>query len=522
MNKFKEKIKREFKYLSTETNFFYSRVYTVLIAVFVYVIWLTNTSPYGILALGILIGVLMCICRDLTPIVPPIFLFVQMIRKTEEAFDGFYMYLYIATLAVILVGAIIHIIKYRPFHNYGHLKGFTVATIFLGLAISLGGLDYSFNRYWLYQLVCIGYGIFIILFAIFCIKTLGRDSNRRLTQTVTWAIFMSVCIAMLQIITLIIQSDDPIGMIASKYELEAGYANANYLGNIIARGIPIFVYFSTREKRGNYWWLLGAYACGLFIVITSCRSALLFGGLMGVVSLIYFGKNKNPNKKAWISVIIFLIGITMVLAGIFYSKFTRVFAQLSGVGLDDNGRFELWTLGLQRFAKHWIFGNGFDFDIGNFVSSYRVTNSWTPFWYHNTVIQVLTCLGTVGFVALAFWIFRQYQAFAAIKDHPLIKSVFFVLILIQAISLLDVHFFTPQEMLQMIIITMVAIKSLPKDKYDAGVYTIINKVKEKKIKKKNELTKDESNIDDTTQQIIDSNQTKTQIKSILDKNEEDK
>lgn len=461
-----------------EINFFYSPLFTVCIAVFVLVFWTFGLSVYGILALAVLGGVIFALCRDLTPMVPLCFMFVQIISDGETAFNG--TYFYFGAGAALIIGLIVHLLRFRPFSDYGKIKGFTAAVCVSSLAVMLGGITLSGRNGYAVLLICVcalsAAGISFLM-----VPTLGRDDRKRFAKTVFLAVCVSSALAVVQLAVVLLRSNDVIGAISSKYLISAGYAHPNYLANIIARSIPLAVYLSTRSKKGSALWLWVAYFEGAAILLTSSRATLLVAFIAALAAVIFFYR-KVENKIVWVCNILMIIGITMVGVAFLSDKFEAMFATLVRHGFDSSGRFDLWKIAVERFKSSPVFGVGLDYDLGGRVANNPTNEFYTPYWYHNTFMQIICCFGIFGVLAYAFYFYRQYRAMILARS-PIVTALFFVLIFIQAVSLLDVFFFTPQEYLEMLIITAVGLKYIPSDKENTFVYNIIGFAK--KLKRSN-------------------------------------
>lgn len=478
-----EKINHPYK----EISFFYSPWYTVILSVFVYLFWLFDLGVYGLTVMIVLAGVICALCKDLSPIIPIAFVFVQVVSDTLGAAYA-YIY-YICSFVLLIAGVVIHFIRFKPYRNYGKVKGFPVAVGLCGIAILFGGITIAPERSLFPALIVVFYGLLATGSGFFFYATLGQKDSKRLRNTVIGAILASSCIAFIQLITLILSSDNPMQAISSKYELNAGYGHPNYLANIIARSIPLCIYLSVSNKKYSFLWLVAAYVCGIGIILTSSRATLLVAFIVSVICLVYFFR-KLDYKVNWICTVVMLIGVTMVGLAVVYNKLETMFSTLFNMGLDSNGRFDLWKIGMERFASHPIFGVGLDYDLGGRED---LTNTaFTPYWYHNTFVQILCSLGIFGFIAYGFYFYRQYRTFAVSKNNA-VKSLMFVIILMQGISMLDIFFLTPQEFLQMVIITTVALRSLPENKENTHIYEIIEFAKKhdrlnifKKLKRRTE------------------------------------
>lgn len=462
-----------------EISFFYSVPYTILLSVFVYLLWIFDLGLYGLTALIVLAGAICALCKDLSPLIPIMFLFLQCVSDIMNAAHAYVFY--ICAFSLLIIGVFIHFVRFKPYKNYGKIKGFSVAVAFVGLSIILGGITLSSKRSLFPALITVFYGILATGSSCFFCVTLGQNNGNRLTNTVMHAILAASTVAFIQLVTVILQSDNPISVIGSKYILNTGYGHPNYIANILARSLPICIYLSVSNKKCSFLWLVVAFIFGVGIVLTRSRATLLMAFVVCVICLIYFFP-KLDYKINWICTFVMLIGLTLILTAVFSNRILPLLKTMFERGFNSSGRMDLWKLGLQRFCDHPVFGVGLDYDLGGRTELNPTNTPYTPFWYHNTIVQILCSLGIFGVIAYGFYFYRQYHAFA-ISKNPAIKCLMFVLITIQLISLLDISFLTPQEFLQMIFITVPAIKSLPSDKDNTLLYVFANKIKQIKTKR---------------------------------------
>ena len=99
---------------------------------------------------------------------------------------------------------------------------------------------------------------------------------------------------------------------------------------------------------------------------------------------------------------------------------------------DDNGRFEIYKKGLEKFLNHPILGAGF-------MDSHGIS-SVPDHRYHNTIVQILASCGTVGILAYAFHRFNTISLIIKKKSGRNNFLAFCLLGLILT-SLFDIHFF---------------------------------------------------------------------------------
>lgn len=459
--------------------FFYSVWFTVALSVFSYLFWFFNVGIYGITVFLALVGVVLALCRDIAPVAGGSMFVVQMINNSLDALNSFVWYT--IGFAVMAIGLVIHLIRFKPFRSYGKIKGFLVAAAGLGVAMAIGGITVT-NRAVLPAITVVGLSVLSILAVFFLYKTMGRDDPKRLTRILLINLLALAFLVMAEMITVIIRTGDPFGAISSKYKISTGWGHPNYLANILARGVPVAIYLSTREKKGSEWWLFAALFFGLGIILTSSRSALLVALVIALVCAIYYVP-KMEHKTTWICIFLMIIGLTLIGFGVLGERVRQVFATLVRHKFDSSGRFDLWKLAWERFTQHPIFGVGFDYDLGGRTELNPTNTAYTPYWYHNTIFQTLCSLGIVGFVAFCFFIFRQYQAMYLSKN-PAVYALGFTLLLIQGISMLDIYFYVPQDYLFMLVLTLPGVQMLSEDKANTFFYPLWDLCKKLRKKEK--------------------------------------
>ncbi len=428
----------------------YSIWFTVLLTAAVFTLWFFNLGVYGLCAFGILLGLLLALVRDVSCVVPIIFLIPQIMRtNTVNEQDSVYLIIAVSALGL---GLIVRFFRFRP-----KLKdcadGYIVSLAFCGIAVCLGGITLSAHRQPLPATLIALYGLATPLIGVTFYHSLGK--TERTKNVLFYAVFSSAVLACFQLLTLILLSPDPIKAVSSKYALDPGYANVNYVANIISRAIPLCIYLASKEQKGSKFWFLVAYIFGFCILLTSSRNSLLVGGVVAVIAVVYFAF-KTKDKVSYLCVTAIFLGITLILAAIMKSKFSQYFGTLTKMKFDSNGRFDLWKTGIERFKSHPIFGVGFDYDLGGRIE-YPGTQKFTPYWYHNTVVQILACTGIFGLLCYAAYFFQTYKTLFKVNSGAL-KAVGFIILTIHLSSMLDVFFFTPQEYIELMIMTIICKK----------------------------------------------------------------
>ena len=179
-----------------------------------------------------------------------------------------------------------------------------------------------------------------------------------------------------------------------------GWGIWNLVGVCISMLIPMIFYGAMNNK---YPWLYFAVATLALLgaVLTMSRNALIFASLSYAASAIigcFYGKHKKGFR------IITSIGILCVIAVgvVMFGKIRDLLGDYFSRGFDNNGRFELWGQGIDNFLDSPVFGRGF-YGYGE----YELAHGPLPKMAHNTLIELLSATGAVGFISYAWYRVRS-------------------------------------------------------------------------------------------------------------------
>ncbi|MBE6552741.1 MAG: O-antigen ligase family protein [Ruminococcaceae bacterium] len=206
------------------------------------------------------------------------------------------------------------------------------------------------------------------------------------------------------------------------------------VGCMLAMLMPACFYFAHSHRYGWIGLILGFFEF-FCIVLSQSRGALLVGALALMLCLLILcigGKNRRFNR-VFTAVVFGLGGVAVLLVSEHLAVLVKSFLQ---TGFSDNGRFEIWRLGISNFKRAPIFGCGFyesyenpAWDVGVF-----------PHLYHNTVIQLLS---SGGVMALLAYLCHRVLSIRALFRSPTHGKLFLAvgILSLLAFSLLDVMFF---------------------------------------------------------------------------------
>lgn len=230
-----------------------------------------------------------------------------------------------------------------------------------------------------------------------------------------------------------------IELVSSDLRISNDLLNANTIGMCAAYSIIINIYYIIYQgfNKGS---LLIAPAF-IILVATQSRKAIMI--IIIGVAAIYVLKNFKP-EKIGLSIIKIIIGLIFIIAGLYILSQTKFFSRfidrisdvkdiLNGKGTRyDNSawlRFAYINLGMRLFRKHSLIGIG----LGN-------ANIYTQIYYghnhylHNNYVELLACLGLVGFVIYySIFIFVLYYFLKNFKYRDSEYDICLILLIINLI-----------------------------------------------------------------------------------------
>ncbi len=420
-------------------------LYPFLLAAAYYFVWFYDLGIYGLAFVPVALGICLIFCKDVYPTIPFFFLFVQGINKTYT--NEFSTALYGFCLLFFVASFVIHFIRFRT--DAKKPSFFLLACALFLIALGFSGFFFPDKDEYLQKILlglCVLYGLLLLLFSHY----FTAEKNKRAVKLILLSVVASSLLATAQFLTVLQQSENLYLTLTHKNLMDIGYANSNQIANLIARIVPICFYFASGRKKISVLWLIPATAFTLFILLTMAKATILVLLVVYVLCFIVFFI-VSPNKLFYLlSFIVCVCGVVALYYLLPYSK--ELIGTLVDKGFDDNGRFALWKEGIALFQENFLFGTGFGYNFGKMHPD-------TPYWYHNTVVQTLACSGVIGTAGLGIYLFTQHISLLYTKNVT-VYAVWFVLLLIQGIALLDIHFYTPQEFIQMTVMTCACLPCL--------------------------------------------------------------
>ena len=226
-------------------------------------------------------------------------------------------------------------------------------------------------------------------------------------------------------------------------KISSGWGNANNIGAMIAMTVPFAFYLSCREKHG---WIYNFCASMLLVgvVLTSSRTAILGAGFAyGCAFLMSVRRSRlDGNRGNLIAHALTVLAVIAVIV-VFWDKLLRLFTIMIDKGFDSSRRDTLYVAGIKQWLKYPIFGGTFypiDYRPEEWSEVAAFTAFFPPRW-HNTLVQLAACCGTVGLAAYGWHRFQTIRLWWGRNDQSHVVCIGLSVLSLLLMSLLDCHMY---------------------------------------------------------------------------------
>lgn len=393
-------------------SFYEGKYYPILVAVLIFLGHSTELELVfgGLMMLSLILG---CwICNDLCFAVSPFLctIFIVPIAHSPNVPDYSRYYLEPLPLTVIIVLAVLLIVSMVVFawrnrkmipKTLFSKKGIFISFAFLCGALLLNGL---FSKGYTVQNFLYATSFILSLMLMYFLFGGYIRFDKSVIEYFMYCFVLAGVQIAAQLFFAYFTTVSFVGTNPVKETVLLGWGVWTAIGGMLTLLMPACFYFAANHKYGWIGYLLG-FVEFFAILLSQSRGALLTGALvlfLCVLALCFKGAYRKRNR-------IFALAILVVgaLGGILlFDKFLSLFQNFLNYGFGDNGRFELWSLGVENFLKNPVFGAGFY----AFVNEEWLKDVY-PYFYHNTLIQMLGAAGAIGFLAYAYHRFRTVQLF---------------------------------------------------------------------------------------------------------------
>ncbi len=219
-----------------------------------------------------------------------------------------------------------------------------------------------------------------------------------------------------------------------KESVVMGWGVWTSVGGMLAFLMPTGFYFAATSRKGWVGYLMGVVSL-LGILLSQSRGALLVGCgifLLCIILLCFIGDHQKRNRIVALSFL--CIGVVGVL--LLWNRIAPLIQNFIAFGFADNGRFEMWRIGIKHFTEYPVFGSGF---YDSYYNEGWIKNVF-PYLYHNTLVQLLA---SGGLVAILAYLYHRYTTFVLVfrRRNPCKIFLGIAILGLMLFCLLDVLFF---------------------------------------------------------------------------------
>ena len=447
-------------------------------AFIVFVGWAADITIPTLLLLSLETMVLFALSKNTVHVLSPLWMF--LFTFTANSVDVSQNWYWFLMLLAPLAGIIIHIIRFKPkiFSKGNILKGFTISLLLCVISTSFGGITLARDNWVPPVVICALFILFAFGYLFFTVTTPNSKSVSEYIAMIMFTVGLLLILQTIVVIARIGNGEEILNAISQK-SLNYGWGWCNQIAPAICVAIPVSLYYLSKAKKLSFIYGIIAALEYFIILLSGSRGVILVGAVVLFAALIYY-MIKTTSRLYTIVGYIAILFVFAIFFAVLNDKLTMLFNHLLNSGIEDNGRVdELWIPGLQLFKDNPIFGVGLDYRLGE-----KKHNSYSPYWYHSTPIQILACFGTFGLITYAILYYWRYKTFFLSIKNPLIFAILCACLIYDGYSWVDTGFFPPNSFIILLIMTLAADRAIEPEKLTLETVKLSRFIK-KKLDNKN-------------------------------------
>ncbi len=377
-------------------NFFYGPFFPIYVALFVTLSFVTKTQLLGLLLLSLTATVIFLRFKDVTPIIPLLFLVVLCFRDFS-VMSGIlgYIFLIPAGLALVAKFFIYPIKNFKPGKLFFPLVG-------VCCALFLSGILSDINNYAHGLIVSITIGPVILIIYTFFSAYIDTPKNFDIKKYLCYVLIIlgltSFAHLGLYRLHMDVLNDHAFQLV------HLGWGNINNAATLILLSIGASWYMITQVKNILPYFIILFF---LYFGIHLSNSDGVAGICLILTPILAFFAYRRINKYNRPN---YLITILIITAGlIIAANILVLYLDVDGLislfnpDFSDSSRTILYQEALDLFAKYPIFGAGLGcltvYDpLGVMLSN-----------FHSVLFHVLATMGVVGFIAYVFYLVARFK-----------------------------------------------------------------------------------------------------------------
>ena len=390
----------------------------------------------GICVMSVILAVLFVVTDDiLLPMTPLVLLCALAFLCTEE--------LWLLWLLIPLVGTLVYrfvrnLRLSRQAGNFYSLPGLVAVAV----AVTLAGtftvsVEEALQPIPLVMVLCLGV-LMVPIYLFFkggmvCRRTYNVPDKVAAIMYML-GMFLAFLILRLFIIHPELWESENVGLASSDYIWWR-----NGAATLMVMVLPFIFYYAIRHNPLHIFSAVFVYGA---MVFSGSRGGLVCGGLMFLVSLLYFVHyQKKFGRLLWI---LLLLGAAM--AFLFHRQIIDIGHHLLRLTFDlelllkeDRVRFAIRSV--EDFIKNPLFGVGFSYR-GNYDIHELVVN-----WYHSLVPQIVGGMGLFGILAYGYQFVLRIRLIKKAPRDPYMDALALGYLAILVYSMIDPGLMTPYAIL---------------------------------------------------------------------------
>ena len=378
-------------------------------------------------------------CKNMIVLVPFMTMCSFSITKDTKPDSGYYntpmrMTVLIVLLVMLFAALLFNLIYYKRGRVLFKKAYLTVSICIAGAALMLGGLtSQTFTLMGVLTAVAIGLSMFLPYSLIVnCADYEGEKTIKLFAWTMV-AVSVVIGCAVFKEYYL---NDFNTTTVHPKDYLFFGFAISNSAAAYIVIALPLTFYLVYKYKYGFLLMIL--IALEIFIIVMTYSRASLVIALPGsvVVTIALMFKKKNGRLGYLITCGVIFAAAIAIVASMWDKTYDALFDSINFTS--DSGRFYIWSLGFENWAKTPVFGLGMWFMP---LNDFGFTS------FHCTPLTYLYCGGLLG---LGAYLYHRYKTVRLVFAARLTSERVFAALAIVAMllnALLDVAMTSPPHLL---------------------------------------------------------------------------
>ena len=419
------------------------RLYPVLVCALVLCGFIFSKEQIFIPVIVIMACIAFWVCRSIKPLVVPLCTFIYSLSNNntifgEDSSDYYFTGWRIKAMVLLGILAVASIVAF--FYRSHIIRKMLVKKTPLLIPLILLSVSFLFcgvlSDKWVMNDML--YGAFQVLsfLVVYVMFYHGFEDGEDAVSLGDYFSFITLLMSLVLIVEMVWLYTSGEGVIVDgeiiKDKIVFGWGSCNNAGVYLAMLIPMNFYGAHRSRAPGVYFVVAA-ATYLAAILTLSRNALLFATIAYVGCLIGFALFEHGRRRVFFAYGALAVMLCTAVVFIVYRETLLIaLSSYADQGTTDAGRFDIWRSAFANFLKNPIFGNGFHQGL----ETGDIKATFIPAMAHNTVFQLLSATGIVGFASYVLYRLCSLRAFFVRPE--LMKSMLGVAMLVLLCeSLLD-------------------------------------------------------------------------------------